>query len=82
MISKAKLKDKVIIIELPLQEPKVSASGKGIVVATTRGPFNTGVEYKGSDLFIVANAYVKNPTYNGPDGVRRKKSKQVSRHES
>jgi len=61
MISKAKLKDKVVVIELPLQEPKLSANGKGIVVATTRGPLNTGVTYKGSDLFIVANAYVKNP---------------------
>jgi len=52
MISKAKLKNKVIIIELPLQEPKVSASGKGIVVATTKGPFNTGIDYEGKDLFI------------------------------
>lgn len=81
MISRAKLKDNVLVIELPLQEPKVSASGKSIVVATTGGPVNTGVDYKASDLFIVANAYVKNPKYGNPNGDR-KKSMRVFRHKS
>jgi hypothetical protein len=81
MISKAKLKDKVLVIELPLQEPRVSTSGKSILVATTRGPLNTGIDYKGSDLFIVANAYMRNPKYNSPREGRQKKTKRTARHE-
>ena len=82
MISKARLKDEVLIIELSLQEPKPSASGKGIVIATTRGPFNTGIDFKGSDIFVVANAYVKNPKYSRQNESVRKKSKRVPQHES
>jgi hypothetical protein len=75
MICKAKLKGKVLVIELPLQEPRVSTSGKSILVATTRRPLNTGIDYKGSDLFVVANAYMTNPKYSNPHEGRRMKTK-------
>lgn len=77
MISRAKLKDKVIVIELPLQEPKVSKSGKSFLVATTRGQLNTGIDYKGSDLFIVANAYTRNPKYGSSSESKAKKSRHA-----
>lgn len=82
MICKAKLKNKVLVIELPLQQPRVSGTGKGIVVATTRGQLNTGIDFKGSDIFIVANAYVKNPKYRDQNESVRKKAERVSRHDS
>jgi hypothetical protein len=82
MISRAKLKDKVLVIELPLQEPKISASGKGIVVASTRGPLDTGIDFKGSDIFVVANTYVKNPKYSRQNENVQKNSKRVPQHET
>jgi hypothetical protein len=60
MFVKAKLKNDLLIIELPRQDPKVSGSGKSIVIGSTRGPKNTGVRYKGQDLCVVANAFVRN----------------------
>jgi hypothetical protein len=60
MFVKAKLKNEYLIIELPRQEPKVSGSGKSMVIGSTKGPKNTGIQYKGQDLYVVANAFVRN----------------------
>jgi hypothetical protein len=73
MSLKSKLKDNVLCFQLPLQEPKVSASGKTVVVATTRGQVNTGIDYKGSDIILIANAYVAN-------NKRRKAKDEKSGH--
>lgn len=52
-------KRKQLVITMPMIE-QVSKSGKSLVVATTSGNKNTGIDYKGQDLIIGINAYVKN----------------------
>ena len=47
-----------LVIELTLQSPKLSATGKTLVVATTRGPWESPVEIDGKPLKILCNAYI------------------------
>jgi hypothetical protein len=77
---RAKLKGKLLKIELPLQKPKVSGSGKNKVVATTRGQMNTGIRHKGGDIVLVANAYIRNLENKRKKKVRRSRSKHDPRH--
>lgn len=48
-----------LVIELDLQEPTASASGKTLVVATTRGNQKTDVQIDGKPVTIGVNAYIK-----------------------
>jgi hypothetical protein len=58
----AKLKENTLRIELPLlDEPKVSGSGKNIVVASVRD--RTGVNWKGQEIYLIAHAFVWNTKY-------------------
>lgn len=54
----ATVKDRKLIIEINMQDPKLSASGRNFVVATTRGPWESPVEIAGKPVVIVLNAYV------------------------
>ena len=45
-------------IELPLEPPTPSKSGKSDVVASSRGVVMTDVLYKGKHVAIVVNAFV------------------------
>jgi hypothetical protein len=55
----AKIKDGKLIIELPLQTPQASASGKTLVVATTRGNVKLpDVVVDGKPVTIGVNAYI------------------------
>ena len=45
-------------IELPLEPPTPSKSGKSDVVASSRGVVMTDVLYKGKHVALVANAFV------------------------
>jgi excisionase family DNA binding protein len=63
MAVRAKLTDDVLKFYLPLRKPKVSGSGKNLVIATTMGPASTGVEYEGQPVLVVANAFVRNPEH-------------------
>ena len=58
---KSRLKDGVLRLEIPIQKPRPSGSGKTLVVATTHGLVNTGIEYRGSDLIVLASAFIENP---------------------
>ena len=51
------IKDNKIIITLPI-EPSISASGKSLVVASTKGNKTTNVMYEGKPITIGVNAYV------------------------
>ena len=76
-MAKVRLNGKILTIELQLQEPTISASGKSMVIATTRGQINTGIEYKGADILIVANAYIRRDDSSTPEpAVRRKGQKE------
>jgi hypothetical protein len=65
MTLKARVKNGFLRIELPLEQPRESASGKTRVVATTHGLVDTGIEYHGSAIVVNANAFIRNR--NEPD---------------
>lgn len=48
-----------ITIVLPLQKPERSASGKTMVIATTRGNIQPGETYEGKPITIGVNVYFK-----------------------
>jgi hypothetical protein len=55
----AKIKNGVITIKMALQRPKLSASGKSMVIATSRGKQRTSERVDGQSVFVVANAFVE-----------------------
>lgn len=56
---KAQIKDGKLIIEIDMQEPTPSASGKTLVVASTHGNVVTDVLIDGKPVTIGLNAYIK-----------------------
>lgn len=56
---KVEIKAGVLHIQIPLQEPVASASGKTLVVATTHGNQPSGVQIDGKDLILGVNAYIR-----------------------
>jgi len=57
---KATIKDNKLILELDMQEPRPSASGKTLVVATTSGNQVTTAQVNGKPVIVGVNAYIKN----------------------
>lgn len=56
---KATIKDRKLIIEIDLHEPRPSSSGKTMVCASTSGNVQTTAEVDGHPLVIGLNAYYK-----------------------
>jgi hypothetical protein len=56
----------MLVIRIPIAKATPSASGKTLVVASTRGNQKTGVQIDGKDLYVGVNAYV----YAEPKGAR------------
>ena len=56
---KVEIKDGNLIVTIPMQAPKPSASGKTLVVATTSGNVKTAVSINGKPVTIGLNAYIK-----------------------
>lgn len=54
-----KIENGNLVITAPLQEPKRSASGKTLVVATSSGNLKTNVEVNGKTVTVGFNAYIK-----------------------
>lgn len=52
------VKDGKLVISLPLQTPAPSASGKTLVVASTRGNVKTSALVDGKPITIGVNAYI------------------------
>lgn len=48
-----------LVITIPMQEPAPSASGKTLVVASTRGNMATTAIVNGKPVTIGVNAYIK-----------------------
>ena len=48
----------MLVIRIPIGKPTPSASGKTLVVASTRGNQKTTVQIDGKDLYLGLNAYV------------------------
>jgi hypothetical protein len=55
----AKIEDGNLVVTIPLQEPKPSATGKTLVVASSHGNQRTSVEINGKPVTIGLNAYIK-----------------------
>lgn len=55
----ATIKDNKLTIVIDLQEPRPSASGKTLVVATTSGNVTTQATVQGKPVVIGVNAYIK-----------------------
>jgi hypothetical protein len=53
------IKDNKLCIEIDLETPTPSASGKTLVVASTRGNAPTDVKIDGKPVTIGLNAYIK-----------------------
>jgi ABC-type uncharacterized transport system YnjBCD ATPase subunit len=48
-----------LVIRIPMQTPRPSASGKTLMVATTSGNVKTDVTVDGKQITIGLNAYIK-----------------------
>jgi len=55
---KARIEGGKLIVEIELQTPTRSASGKTLVVASTRGNVKTGVMVQGQEVTLGLNAYI------------------------
>ena len=56
---KATIKDNTLYLEIPLNAPRPSASGKTLVVATSGGNVTTAATVNGRPVVVGLNAYIK-----------------------
>ena len=56
---KASIKNNILTIEIDLQSPRPSASGKTLVVATSGGNMTTTAQVDGKPVIVGLNAYIK-----------------------
>ena len=59
MAMNVEIRDKKLYIEIDLEEPTPSASGKTLVVASTHGNTVTTAQVNGKPVTIGLNAYIK-----------------------
>jgi len=71
-----------LIIELAMQKPKVSASGKSLVVATSRGRWESGIVVDGKPVMILVNAYIDSDKSPHAKGEKRGETKARSKTKS
>ena len=70
---KSRIENGNLVIELPLEKPRLSSTGKTLLVASTRGVKRTTAQFKGKAISVVANAFVF------PDGLAAEASKKSSK---
>lgn len=63
LLMQVQIKDGHLVIAVPLQTPSASATGKTLVIASSRGNKTTDVEladprYKGKKITVGVNAYI------------------------
>jgi hypothetical protein len=56
---KVTIKDNTLFIEMPMQAPTPSASGKTMVVASSRGNQATTATVNGKPVIVGLNAFIK-----------------------
>jgi len=54
----SRIEDGKLVIELPLEKPRPSATGKTLLVASTRGVKRSTARFRGKTISIVANAFI------------------------
>jgi hypothetical protein len=65
-----KIKNGVLIISIPMQEPKLSTSQKSLVIATSRGKQRTALKVDGRSIFVIANAFLEVNQTNGTHSAK------------
>jgi hypothetical protein len=55
----AKIEGKELVIRIPLQQPRPSASGKTLVVASTNGNVQTEAQVSDQPVIVGVNAYIR-----------------------
>jgi hypothetical protein len=63
MAMKVDIKDNKLFIEIDLETPTPSSSGKTLVVASTHGNTVTTAEVDGKPVTVGLNAYIKRSYY-------------------
>jgi hypothetical protein len=53
-----RIEKRKLIIEITLQKPTPSLSGKTLIVATSHGPRRSSAKVDGKPVIVVANAYI------------------------
>ena len=66
---KAKIENNTLYVEIPLETPHRSASGKTLVIASSRGCKRTDATLEGQSVFIGFNAFVFGTEY-GEDNTK------------
>jgi hypothetical protein len=59
MSVQVKIENGVLFIQMPLQQPQPSSTGKTLLIATTHGNHKTGVMHNGKEVTIAVNAFIK-----------------------
>jgi hypothetical protein len=54
----ARIEDGKLVIELSLEKPRPSSTGKTLLVASTRGVQRTTARLKGKTISMVVNAFI------------------------
>jgi hypothetical protein len=72
----SKIRNGNLTIVLPVQEPKLSASGKNLVVASSRGVRQTTCRINGEIVSVIANAFIR------ADGSESERSSRKQREHS
>ena len=54
----AQIENGRLVIELPLEKPRPSSTGKTLLVASTRGVQRTTARLKGKPISVVVNAFI------------------------
>ena len=58
MSKRFQLIGRTLVITLKVNQPKPSKSGKSLLVASTRGPRDSGITIKGKKVRVSANAFI------------------------
>ena len=56
---KTTIKDNILLIEIPLHNPRPSATGKTLTVASSKGNQPTEARIDGKPVIVGVNAYIK-----------------------
>lgn len=74
----ARIEDGKLVIELSLEKPRPSSTGKTLLVASTRGVQRTGARLNGKPISMVVNAFIPR---DGGLTVQHEKPFGLRRHE-
>ena len=75
----AKIRNGNLIVVLPLERPKLSASGKTLVVASSRGVRKTTCRLDGQNLSVIANAFIYPDGQEDGTAARKKQNQRAGR---